>query len=225
MYQRLLSLLILSSGASVIVAGIGTAKASAMNLVTNGSFEAGGSQNLLVGVGSNAISDWEVTQDNVQQHTRFWNSLGSSPTDISNTFNSIDLDGDIGSAGAIAQTIDTVSGEVYHLSFHMGGNYFNFANLERQMEVFWGTQSLGIFTHELSAGETRGNFNWDPYKIQVVGTGSDQLKFVSLSGANAGWGAAVDLVSVEAVPVPEPGTVVGTVAALVLGALFKRQRS
>ena len=81
------------------------AKASTTNLVTNGSFEAGGSQRLLVGVGSDAISGWEVTQDNVHQWTRAWNSLGSTPIDISPTFNSIDLDGGTGSVGAIAQTI------------------------------------------------------------------------------------------------------------------------
>ena len=82
----------------------------------------------------------------------------------------------------------------------------------------------GIFTHELGAGETKSNFTWNPYTIQVVGTGSNELKFVSLSGANAGWGATVDLVSLEAASVPEPGTIFGIFAVLGFGALLKKKR-
>lgn len=216
---------IAATGASILTFGIGSLEASAANLVTNGSFEDGGPQNLYVNVGSNAINGWTVTQAPVNLHSEFWNSLGSDISDQSYSYNSVDLDGGLSDVGAISQVINTVVGQAYKLSFAMAGNYYELPNIPRQMEVFWGAQSLGIFTHTFNGSET--NLDWNPYEFEVIGTGSDELKFVSLSGANTAYGAVVDDISVEvAETVPEPGSLLGliTIASLGGGSLLKRKQ-
>lgn len=213
------------TGASILTFGIGSLEASAANLVTNGSFEDGGSQNILVGVGSNKINGWAINQGNVNLHSGYWNALGSAISDQSYSYNSVDLDGSGGEVGAFSQVINTVVGQAYKLSFAMAGNYYDFQDIARRMEVFWGAKSLGIFTHTFNGSQT--NVDWNPYEIEVIGSGSDELKFVSLSGINAGYGAVVDDVSVEvSESVPEPSSLVGLIAIATLGggSLLKRKQ-
>ncbi|HBL11719.1 MAG TPA: hypothetical protein DD379_09965, partial [Cyanobacteria bacterium UBA11162] len=138
--------------------------------------------------------------------------------------NSIDLDGGFDDVGAISQVINTVVGQAYKLSFAMAGNYYDFPDIPRQMEVFWGAQSLGIFTHTFNGSQT--NVDWNAYAFNVIGTGSDELKFVSLSGANAGFGPVIDDISVEVADVPEPGSLLGLMAIATLGggSLLKRKQ-
>ncbi len=216
---------IAATGASILTFGIGSLEANAANLVTNGSFEEGGRKDLFVEVGSDEIPGWTISQARINIHSGFWNALGSDISDQSYDYNSIDLDGGFGDVGAISQVINTVVGQAYNLSFAMAGNYYEFENIPRQMEVFWGAQSLGIFTHTFNGSET--NVDWELYEVNVIGTGSDELKFVSLSGANAAFGPVVDDISVEvAQSVPEPGSLLGLMAIATLGggSLLKRKQ-
>ncbi len=206
-----------------------TSAAQAINLVTNGSFEANEANRVTTTYsGQNKIQGWEVTKNSVDLVDTLWNSFGSDSTEFGNNFNSVDLNG--WTQGSISQTVNTVFAQSYNLSFYMGGNYFYFPNLDMQMEVFWGDQSLGIFTHQLGASETWKNFNWDLHEIEVIGTGSDELRFVSLSHDGTATGPLVDLVSVEeksveTQDVPEPFGVLGTLCAVGFGFVVNRRNS
>lgn len=218
--------LIVSAG----VVGADVTDALAINLVTNGSFEVGTSQQsdpqaFAVSVGTALIPGWQVTQSEIHLSTSSWISFGTSFGDKNNTYYSIDLDGNTGAIGGISQVVDTEIGRIYSLVFFMGGNYYAYPELERQMEVFWGNKSLGVFTHRLSTNDTPTSFNWDLHEIEVVGTGRDELRFTSLSAVNAGWGATVDLVSVQPAAVPEPTTILGILSAVGFGYVLKQRKS
>jgi hypothetical protein len=221
-------LAIVTFSTSVFTFGISQLKANATNLVTNSSFEAGNIPTFgyFVPAGSNLIPNWSVTQGNVNLHNSYWNSLGTGIADQSFGYNSVDLQGNGGALGAIAQVINTVAGQKYNLSFALAGNYYAFTGLDRVVEVFWSGQSLGTFTHKFNGSRT--NLDWDLYNLEVTGTGSDQLKFVSL-GSVTGYGAVIDNVSVEAIKtttVPEPTALIGLIAigAIGTGAVLKQKQ-
>lgn len=111
---------------------------AAVNLVSNGSLEAG-STGLLVG-GSTAITDWTVTGHSVD-YGSFWEAADGT--------RSIDMNGD--APGGIEQTIDTVAGGTYQVTFGLAGNRHD-APDEKLMHVEVDGTSAGAFSFTTTGG-------------------------------------------------------------------------
>jgi len=95
-------------------------QATALNLISNGSFEeyavlgdapSGGFWTL--DVGSPALPDWSIVQSNIDWDNGFWQAAEGT--------HSLDLNGNRG-AGGVSQTISTEAGQTYLLTFALSGN-------------------------------------------------------------------------------------------------------
>lgn len=100
---------------------------------------------------------------------------------------------------SIMQTLSTVSGQSYSLSFAYAGRIGQSATTNN-IQVFWNGSLLQDIT---AAGGA--SHNWTVYNFVVNGTGSDELKFLA-AGTNDSYGGSLDAISVtasvSAVPVP-----------------------
>ena len=100
--------------ASAITLAAGSAGAA--NLIVNGGFNVSGTLNggfQTVGVGDPSITGWTLFGGNVDWITGYWQSSYGDGF-------SVDMDGT--TQGAIGQTIATVVGQTYNLTFDMSGN-------------------------------------------------------------------------------------------------------
>ena len=97
---------------------LATNPAQAINLINNGSFEnsssGSGFSYVRLSAGSTAINDWIVTSPTIDYVNQTWQA--------SNGSFSLDLSGDVGDAGSIAQTFSTTQGNQYLVSFDLAGN-------------------------------------------------------------------------------------------------------
>lgn len=174
------------------------------NLLTNGSFEDAsinpGASFIAVFPGQTSITGWDVVVEDVHYMGTFW--------EASDGIRSIDLDGLTNSSGAVSQTFSTVAGTQYNVTFDMAGNYAN-APIMKPMRVSADGQSED-FTFDVT-GRSALNMGWTPMSwLFTADDTAATLQFLSLTGTlglTAGWGAALDNVSVLAVnpnPVPVP---------------------
>ncbi len=188
---------ILLAGAALAAAAFMSAGAQA-NLVTNGSFENGsGSAGLggfvTLGAGNPSITGWTIGPNNIDWINNYW--LASNGT------HSLDMNGDSG-ASAVSQTIATVAGAHYNLSFDLAGNP-DLGSL-KYLTVFAGATSHS-YTFD-SSGHDRVNMGWVGESFGFTATGASTLiKFQSGSTDNCCWGPALDNVSVTG-GVPELAT-------------------
>ena len=86
------------------------------NLISNGSFELGtdpGGSFITEHVGGTDITDWSVLAENVDYIGGYWQAADGS--------RSIDLSGYFAN-GVISQTINTVAGQTYSLTFDVSAN-------------------------------------------------------------------------------------------------------
>ena len=181
------------------------------NLLTNGSFELGpslgGSTFSNVIGGSTAITGWTVTGSTIDYIGSLWQH--------SNGTRSIDLDGSTFpyTNGGVAQSFATTPGTVYAVSFDLAGNPNNFPTF-KPMRVSAAGQSQD-FTFDIT-GRSYADMGWlaRSWTFNAVAA-TTTLEFRSLTqeAQQIGWGAALDNVSVTAVP--EPGT-----WALMLGGML-----
>ena len=168
------------------------AAAQAAPIITNGSFETsatvqGGPAFVTLNNGSTAIDGWTVTSGSIDYILSYWPAQDGS--------RSIDLSGN--GNGSISQTFNTTAGTRYVVNFFLGGNFDGPPPSK---------------TIQASAGGFTGNFTYTPtgsgrfqgynsYSFGFVGNGSPTtLTFSSLTGT--AFGAALDNVSVTAVPEP-----------------------
>ena len=190
--------------------------AFAGNLVVDGDF-------------ANSLGDWTnfVTGQTLPTAHNAW-TVTSGNVDIINTYwtnpmpgqGSVDLDGY--NPGAISQTLQTVAGQKYLLSFSLSGNPYD--NPLKVLGVYLNdTLAAPTYTVDVSHS-SQGNMNWATETIAFqAGSDSTKLTFASLdSNQNSYWGPAVGNVSVSAVPLPAALPMFG--AALVgLGGLARRR--
>ena len=115
-----------------------------------------------------------------------------------------------GSAGGVSQTFSTVAGTQYEVTFDMAGNYAN-SPVIKPMGVSADGQS-GVFNFDVT-GRSALNMGWTPMSwLFVADDTSATIEFQSLT-TPAGWGPALDnvsVMSVNAVPIPAAVWLFGT---------------
>jgi len=190
--------------------------AQSANLIQNGSFETGsdpGSYTPLF-TGSTAIDNWTVTRGDIDYIGSLWQA--------SDGVRSLDLNGFV--PGAIAQTFNTTIGQSYLMTFDLAGNPDGAENI-RNITVEAAGQSTN-FSFDVT-GKTYSNMGWTPQSWQFTANNTQTtLEFRSLTG-DLRNGPALDNVAVVPAdtPVPEPGTILGSLTLLGLGTLSRRKKA
>lgn len=199
--------------ATLVAFGVFASPASALaaNLITNGSFEFGSDPGSFSSLqaGDAAITGWTVGGAGIDYIGTYWQA--------SDGVRSVDLSGSTiknGSyAGSISQTIATVSGQVYRVTFDLAGNPDGapLTKVVLTSAVNGGIDQLYADTFTVVPGvNTRANMGWLPYSFLFTATGaSTTINFQS--AVNSAYGAALDNVAISAVPEP------ATWAMLILG--------
>jgi choice-of-anchor C domain-containing protein len=185
-----------------------------INLVANGDFEKPVARNssfdtVTVSEG-HYIDAWQVVDGSVDLVRNYWQpQSGSQSLDTAGLVN-----------GTIQQTIATVPGALYQLSFWMAGNPDGDPGI-KTLRVSFGTQQQD-FTFD-KAGSTLSDMGWTQMIWDITAdTSSTVLSFASLNAPSTPYGAALDTVSVT--PVPEPTTLIaGALLLLPFGASTLRR--
>lgn len=116
---------------------------------------------------------------------------------------------------AMEQTIQTVQGNPYLLSFYYSPR-INQSALTNGISVFWNEVLLNNITQQ--GGSIN---NWSYYSFLVQGTGNDKLKFAA-TGFDDSHGGNIDNVSLNAVPIPAAAWLFGS-ALGILGLARRKQ--
>jgi choice-of-anchor C domain-containing protein len=169
------------------------------NLIINGSFETGsgdagpGGFSTLNSPSTN-ITGWTVTDGSVDWINGYWQAQAGT--------HSVDMNG-LGALGSIQQNFNVTNGGRYLVSFWLAGNPDGPPPIK----------SVGVdlnndfhtFTFD-STGKTHGDMGWQQFSFTFTAIEpTETLKFVSLDcgiggGVPCSYGAAIDNVSVSAVP-------------------------
>jgi hypothetical protein len=178
--------LMAAAGAALVTFGT-VGSASAASLITNGGFETGN------------FTGW------AQSGNLGFTSVVSNPSGA-NSGNDYASLGPIGSLGYLSQTLSTIAGQSYQLSYYL----FSDGGLPNAFQTLLNGATLAIQTNIPSQPYTQYSFNF-------VGTGSDEVK---LGFQNNPGFLRLDDVSVTAVPTPAllPGLI-----GLGVGMLRKRK--
>lgn len=191
------------------------------NLLQNGSFETGswtntGSGWMNVALGSTAITGWSLVDNNVA-----WSAPGNTDGIVAfDGSHSLDLTGmgNINPNGGVTQTIATMIGQSYTLSFFLDA------------VVAYGTPA-SVLVQAGGASQTFDKFTngWQEYSLDFVAAGSNTS--ITLSGVRSPNTYYIGLDNVAVAAASVPGTVPepGSLALLGLGmaSLFgvRRQRA
>lgn len=173
---------------------------------TNGSFELADSISnstfVNYGTGSTGITGWTVTVGNVDLvSTNYLNPDFVASDGVL----SVDLNGS--TAGAIAQTFDTVIGQSYHVSFDLNVNPYDYLavpskTVEVSVAGFTGDFVYIGTDHPVGQG---GPWNTHGFDFTAIGA-SSTLTFTSLVHSPCCYGPEIDNVIVMASGVPEPAS-------------------
>ncbi len=209
-------LLVMAVAATVVAA-----PAQAANLIVNGSFEANGGGGVQLLNGSNALGPWVVDGPSGEL---YWQPNGTNGTVSQDGVYNLDLTGicdngdrcPAGLFGGVSQTIPTVTGERYHLSF-WGGNWIP-QGAPSGIRASAGDASIDFLIPTATTTFTE----WNHFGLDFTAlSDSTVVAFVGTAGHTL---IGLDNVSVESV-VPEPATWAAMIFGLGLagGALRRRQ--
>ena len=194
--------------AVALAASFGAAHAG--NLVVDGSFEDQ----------VQAAGSWSV-----YSAINGWTTVSGSGIELRNDVAGTAYDGvnfvelDSYSNSAMAQTLTTVAGSTYDLSFAYSARPGVITG-SNPIQVLW--NGIGITTVTANGSNLSDN-DWHVFNYTVTGTGSDTLTFRAI-GVNDSLGGSLDAVTVTAA-VPEPSTYAMMFLGLgLIGASLSRRR-
>ena len=195
--------------AALLAACFGAAHAGP-NLVVDGSFEDQ----------AQAAGSWSV-----YNAINGWTTVGGSGIELRNDVAGTAFDGvnfvelDSYSNSAMAQTLTTVAGSSYDLSFAYSARPGVSAG-SNVIQVLWNGVSLAAVT---ANGSNLSDNDWQVFNYTVTGSGSDTLSFRAI-GVNDSLGGSLDAVTVTTA-VPEPSTYAMMFLGLgLIGASLSRRR-
>lgn len=180
--------------AALLVGGV----QSAIAVGTNGSFESGtdpGSFTTL-SAGSSNIDDWTVASGTVDYIGTYWAASDGA--------RSVDLNGT--EAGSISQSIPTVVGATYDVSFALSGNPDGAPSLKQVSVGATGVAPQSYTYDTASTSNTLANMAWQTNMYSFVATtSSTTLSFTSETAGS--FGPALDNISItETLPTSTPTT-------------------
>jgi hypothetical protein len=245
-YGNLLMKLFASAALAAALLVSASAAQAAVNLVTNGDFEASSySSNTQFGAGygGQGVTGWTGlggqnlqfyffggTQNDVNAVNQFGDGLGyfydSFDTLSSNGGNFVGLDGDSDYRGEISQLITGLTvGQSYHLSFEWAAAQLRnrTGDITEQLHVTFGGQS---FDTEILGVPSGGFSGWKAAGFNFTATsGSQVLKFLSIGTPNSLPPiASIDGVSLTAVPEPAVWAMM-LIGFGGMGAMLRRRRA
>lgn len=178
----------------------------------NGSFETGtapGSFTTLPS-GSTAINGWTVGGNSVDYIGSYWNAQSGS--------RSIDLSGN--GLGSISQTFDTVLGQLYQVIFFLGANGDGPPPV-KSISVSASGNATGNYS--VLSTTTPPNVNYTQFSYAFTAGGPSTTLTFAATGPGSPYGAALDSVSVTAVPEPAMWALM-IVGFGAIGGLMRRRR-
>ncbi|MFO1459965.1 MAG: DUF642 domain-containing protein [Verrucomicrobiota bacterium] len=181
------------------VAGVAIALFPARaNLLVNGSFETPSGGYLYVPGGSTYLPGWLTQLNGVEIVTATDIGVGYNyPSTIQDGTQMIDLAPFIYTGGGISQTFATTPGTSYNVNFY-GSSVSSFGKNGTGSILVTVDSSVKLFNLNTPSSD----FVWDPLGLSFVASGTTAtLTFVSLSDPYTQF-AAIDNVSVTAVPEP-----------------------
>ncbi|GAM11543.1 PEP-CTERM motif protein [Geobacter sp. OR-1] len=182
------------------------------NLITNGSFEGNYDVGQFTtvfadehnGVPNHVIDGWTVVGGSIDWIGSYWKASKGDK--------SIDLAGAYQHGFILGAEFDTVVGKTYRVQFDMAGNPDK-PYAKSLMTVSTSSDpSIGTYTFTFDqTGNTHRNMGWETKFFDFVALNDkSQLYFGDVTGDQTydqAWGAALDNVSVDLAPVPEPSTI------------------
>jgi choice-of-anchor C domain-containing protein len=198
----------------MVTLGFTAAPASAVS-ITNGSFEFGTNPPAgtfrTLGSGNTDIAGWTVGGGGVDWINTYWTA--------SDGVRSLDLSGN--AAGSVEQTITGLTiGSTYQISFDMAGNNDGGDVIKDLIAATIGSVN---FSFDVT-GTSNTNMGWVAKSFVFTAIATSQLLKFTSAEANA-YGAALDNVSISAVPLPAALPLFGAgLAALGLAGLRRRRR-
>lgn len=184
--------------------------AKAMNIVTNGGFEDPDIGTGTFGIFPDGVSGWTQTGGGME----IQDNVAGSPFE-GNQF--AELDGN--SVSKISQTLTTVAGQQYKLSFAISPRA---GVADNQWDVIW---DGGILANLSASGVGNPDTVWTIYEYLVTATSdSTVLSFGNLNETSNALGAYLDDVQVHAVPeVPTPAAILPGLIGMGVAALRKNK--
>jgi choice-of-anchor C domain-containing protein len=189
-------------GAAILSLGLVAASANAATII-NGSFELGtdpGAGFTTETVGSTAITGWDVGGFGVDYIGGYWQA--------SDGVRSVDLSGT--NSGSVSQTLETVIGTTYTVTFDLSGNPD--AGVGNKIAVVSISGSLpDVKLYEVTAGNSRDNMNWQTYSYSFTAFATSSTLTFASAEYNP-FGPALDNVSIlddgggTGSTIPEPAT-------------------
>jgi hypothetical protein len=217
-----MKLMILAYGAALTLSLFSNANASTLNLLTNGSFDAPAAavQFEYDNAGSTQIAGWKVIDNQIARLT-----TGASGVIAADGNEYLDLTGaNDGKSlyGGVAQSLTTIVGATYLLSFEEG-------NFSANPKSFHGGTTgvmarAGTTQQTFTVGPVASGYVWDTFTMEFIASSTSTL--ISLIGTDGDLYTGLDNASVTLVstPVTEPGTWGLMLAGLGLIALLVHQR-
>jgi choice-of-anchor C domain-containing protein len=203
--------------AAVAAAALVVAGSAGAATIVNGGFAGPGEPDggfQTVGVSTGVIPGWTVSGGNVDWIKGYWQSSDGDGF-------SVDLNGD--QPGAISQTIDTVIGQTYTLSFDMSGNPDNGSDLRLILADTGGAPTTFAYDLDVSSN-SRGTMNWMPQSLNFTATGASTVITFASGNSNCCFGPAIDNVAIaDAVPEPSSWALMLT-GFLGMGTVLRRSR-